>query len=104
MEHRQGTRISMGLPVAVSVGNTALGWFSTRDVGNGGLAINGDFDLPRNCVVDLVIEVQKTDRVVTERARAVVVHRQGGCTGFMWISRDIALQRLVPETVRRAAA
>ena len=104
MEHRQGTRIRTGMPVSVTVGHSHLGWFTSRDVSNGGIAVTGDIDLPCNCVTQLVIEVRKGNRIVTETARAVVVHRRGGCIGLMWISHGIPLQRLLPDSAHQAAA
>ena len=104
MDHRQGTRFRVSLPVAVTVGNTRLGWFTSRNISTGGIALNGDIDLPRNCVVVLTIEVHKGNHILTETAKAVVVHRKSGGIGLMWISRGISLQRLLTERARLIAA
>ncbi len=104
MEHRRGSRTRVNLPVAIKVGNDDLGWFLSRDIGNGGIALNIDIDLPRNCVAELSIEVRKFNRMVIETARAVVVHRKNGCIGFMWISRGISLQNLLPRSAGSVAA
>jgi len=104
MEHRQGVRFRMCMPVAMKVGCNHLGWFISRDIGNGGIALNCDIDLPRNCVAELSIEVPKCNCIDIETVRAVVVHQENGCIGFMWISREISLQNLVPQSAGLIAA
>jgi len=104
MEHRQGVRFRMSLPVAIKVGRNSLGWFTSRDIGSGGIALNCDIDLPRNCVAELSIEVPKCNRIDIETVRAVMVHQENGCIGFMWISREISLQKLVVQSAGLIAA
>lgn len=104
MEHRLGSRFRVGLPVQIRLGGRSLGWYTSRDISNGGIAINGNTGLARNSVVSLTIEVLKNDTVVTETARAVVVYRKQGLVGLMWITRGISLQRLALPVNASAAA
>lgn len=104
MEHRHGARVKVGLPVLVSVRDRKLGWFTSRDVGNGGISLNGLDGLARNTVVSLSIEVMQNGRVVTQTARAVVIHQKQGRIGLMWASQGISLQKLVPAFREQVAA
>lgn len=92
------------MPVFIRHGDREVGWFTSRDIGNGGIALKGQAGLGRNCIVSISFEVRRHDRIVTETARAIVVYEGRGRTGLMWVSNAVALRRLLSESAEAAAA
>ncbi|MEX2470043.1 MAG: PilZ domain-containing protein [Pseudohongiellaceae bacterium] len=104
MEHRNGSRIPAQLNVSVWHGDTHLGWYRTRDLGSGGLAIRGRVPgLSTNLLVRTAIEVLGDGDPKYIELRALVVHQDDQGVGMMWAADTALLEQLAPWMNRLAA-
>lgn len=86
MEHRIGTRSKLAVPVALRQGDKFLGWFRTRDIAPGGIAIQGGVGtLANNSMVNVALESANPNVIPLGNFKAVVVHQKHDCLGLMWV-------------------
>jgi hypothetical protein len=86
MEHRNGRRISLDLQVSLAVGSRQIGRYRIRNIGTGGLAVEGAVAcLSADSVVSLSIVIPLEGKQQVHLCKALVIHQHDEFTGFMWI-------------------
>lgn len=96
MEHRNGKRIPIYLNVFLHQGGRKLGWYTTRDLGTGGIALRGNIrDLDNNTLVGIEIERGRKHAIGPLHLKGLVVHQDAGSIGFMWANQEEDISRLL---------
>lgn len=105
MEHRNGSRVTVSLPVELLRHGQSCGRFKSSNIGHGGLLLNGrgtlkkgDF-LTAKIANNTINDHKKVNRIRNNKVRekpsdyfqlkVMVVHKSPSGVGLMWVDNNI---------------
>ena len=75
--------------VTLSQGGVLLGQFPVYNIGAGGMAVQGELSsLDLQSMVVVLLHFRQMDEIRSVETKALVVHKNNGLTGLMWIEFD----------------
>lgn len=94
MEHRMGRRIATRMPVGLWVDDSWFGNHNVTNIGNGGLFLSGSFpSLAEGQIVSITEHFDESENLESVRERAstaMVIHKESGGVGLMWVEYELA--------------